>query len=320
MACSAGCFNGAVDLHRRRVDCSIRGGPVPLELQWGRRSSSTESRSLARFRLSAARSLQWGRRSSSTESVTLTLKAIKKIYALQWGRRSSSRESLEKRYACEPADALQWGRRSSSTESSAIWGFAGSAFKLQWGRRSSSTERGRHNCPMTEFCIMLQWGRRSSSTERLSTANTAIGEAFRFNGAVDLHRRRGQRSQEYWRSQGSFNGAVDLHRRRVFADVRDGRVTEALQWGRRSSSTESAKLRNRLRFSREASMGPSIFIDGERSLPERRHPGTRLASMGPSIFIDGEPPVSLGTGPGLVGFNGAVDLHRRRGIAPRGMP
>src|SRR5215510_2458440 len=286
MACSAGCFNGAVDLHRRRVDCSIRGGPVPLELQWGRRSSSTESRSLARFRLSAARSLQWGRRSSSTESVTLTLKAIKKIYALQWGRRSSSTESLEKRYACEPADALQWGRRSSSTESSAIWGFAGSAFKLQWGRRSSSTERGRHNCPMTEFCIMLQWGRRSSSTERLSTANTAIGEAFRFNGAVDLHRRRGQRSQEYWRSQGSFNGAVDLHRRRVFADVRDGRVTEALQWGRRSSSMESN-------------------IDGWSHF-------LLLYFNGPSIFIDGERRWSIAASREGRSFNGAVDLHRRR--------
>src|SRR5215510_12447316 len=67
----------------------------------------------------------------------------------------------------------------------------------------------------------LQWGRRSSSTERHGKQKIGLDDDG-FNGAVDLHRRRGADRQ----------GA--------------GGQAMKLQWGRRSSSTESEVLRNGL--------------------------------------------------------------------------
>src|SRR5215510_8115077 len=84
-----------------------------------------------------------------------------------------------------------------------------------------------------------------------------------FNGAVDLHRRRG-----------SAAPAADSPARRasmgpsIFIDG-EGRKRSSwarlvgLQWGRRSSSTERGQRSRALVEGIRASMGPSIFIDGE---------------------------------------------------------
>src|SRR5438046_603826 len=84
---------------------------------------------------------------------------------------------------------LQWGRRSSSTET--VMDLSGSdhyVYRLQWGRRSSSTETTPPRSPASSP-VTLQWGRRSSSTEtRVLALRPPRGR--RFNGAVDLHRRR----------------------------------------------------------------------------------------------------------------------------------
>src|SRR4051812_15162120 len=84
----------------------------------------------------------------------------------------------------------------------------------------------------------LQWGRRRSSTETARRARSPPTPR-RFNGAVDVHRRRpGTRR---WGST----------------------LVYQLQWGRRRSSTET-KLELCLDTAGvEASMGPSTFIDGD---------------------------------------------------------
>ena len=115
----------------------------------------------------------------------------------------------------------------------------------------------------------------------------------------------------YRRVGESFNGAVDRHRRRVGRTDAGGRHIDAsmgpsividgeirpqsgctcdrqLQWGRRSSSTESRRHPHARRSCEEAaSMGPSIVIDGEPR-HRARDGGLDRASMGPSIVIDGE--------------------------------
>src|ERR1041384_1002611 len=104
----------------------------------------------------------------------------------------------------------------------------------------------------------------------------------------------------------------------VDGDIPDGtktQVVRGLQWGRRSSSTETSPqstttprpksfngavdLRRR-RHGRlilalhgyPPSMGPSIFVDGDRDRGPAG-PGVHGPSMGPSIFVDGDEPVHL---------------------------
>src|SRR5215510_14421176 len=181
-------FNGAVDLHRRRED-RVRGG------------------------FSSATRLQWGRRSSSTESLL--------------------------------ADDTVW-----------CWGL------LQWGRRSSSTERGhptglrglRDRTSMGPSIFID--GERSVRGPAPSTRPTSMGPSifidgeeslrawFRasqryFNGAVDLHRRRGNRGGTWERATEASMGPS------IFIDGESSSMrrirtwVRSLQWGRRSSSTES---------------------------------------------------------------------------------
>ena len=67
-----------------------------------------------------------------------------------------------------------------------------------------------------------------------------------------------------------------------------------------------------------ASMGPSMFVDGD--LEQDLVLGIRLldASMGPSMFVDGDQAVRLACGPMSKRFNGAVDVRRRRlAVVPR---
>ena len=84
------CFNGAAALQRRRHEPND-GRPIrKAELQWGRRSSATETRQGTNARAD--------------------------VYWLQWGRRSSATETREKQRNIAAREQLQWGRRSSATE------------------------------------------------------------------------------------------------------------------------------------------------------------------------------------------------------------
>ena len=133
-----------------------------------------------------------------------------------------------------------------------------------------------------------------------------------FNGAVDVRRRRRSRGSRATRRRARFNGAVDVRRRRRSSprappatprrgfngavDVRRRRLcprrcrrprTSMLQWGRRCSSTETG------------------CYDGDRQ-------GSCGASMGPSMFVDGDLRTSAVFPVVMSSFNGAVDVRRRR--------
>ena len=112
----------------------------------------------------------------------------------------------------------------------------------------------------------------------------------------------------------SFNGAAALQRRRLFGPLSklyslliasmgpplfsDGdKLSEGsgnvialrLQWGRRSSATETRTPVLLQRALRAASMGPPLFSDGDySSLNNPIH--SLLASMGPPLFSDGDGP------------------------------
>src|SRR5262245_28925227 len=114
---------------------------------------------------------------------------------------------------------------------------------------------------------VLQWGRRSSSTESRSLGHHGRRDPARFNGAVIFVDGEEQDTGHDW-----------------------GQGKHLLQWGRRSSSTESALM---LRYSNQ---GVGELQWGRRSSStesalhcEGGH-GERNASMGPSMFVDGEYP------------------------------
>ena len=277
-----------------------------LELQWGRRSSSTETRGEPsgehhQYRFNGAvdlhRRRQGGgprrrrqRGASMGPSIFIDgddgrLSAPLELSVASMGPSIFIDGDASQTMRAARGGWLQWGRRSSSTETASFHTRARAAAELQWGRRSSSTETGcRHR--------------------------HGADDGPCFNGAVDLHRRRpgchwGDRQQ--W-SDASMGPSI-------FIDGDEPAVTIApgirkLQWGRRSSSTETREHDG-------CSLSPACFngaVDLHRRRRERRWPRVRsvLASMGPSIFIDGDTPSFRGSCWRFAGFNGAVDLHRRR--------
>ena len=150
---------------------------------------------------------------------------------------------------------------------------------------------------------------------KLTCANTPRLSRFRFNGAVEVHRRKVRRprgagtvggasmepskfidgkrrcSRRDVRGAFGFNGAVEVHRRKVsvFAHAAP-RHGSTLQWSRRSSSTESRLEQLNRGCSWYASMEPSKFIDGKVAAGARER---RRESS----------------------FNGAVEVHRRKVFA-----
>ena len=287
---------------------------------------------------------------------------------------------------------LQWGRRSSSTESSITLAGPAGQSSLQWGLQSSSTERRRPR---------RRWSRRTIAS--MGPSIVVDGEEG-CTGRAPTDRRSASMGpsivvdgESPWPASATprtrrFNGAVDRRRRRMATVARASPRSE-LQWGRRSSSTESGHLaigvpaleyasmgrrpssterradtchrssttstcfngpsivvdgepaRRVPRAGRHvrASMGPSIVVDGEE-IDQAEQRLARQASMGPSIVVDGENPDAVGADrlvklqwgrrssstesvPELLedskdrpGFNGAVDRRRRRGRSARCRP
>jgi len=180
-------FNGAADKRRRRGDtgpaCAARYGAASmgpptnvdgelesaslesasLELQWGRRQTSTE-----RLRV---RGGQRGHRRASMGPPTnvdgepcLSLTAPWAVSGFNGAADKRRRRGARRARRGEPGEQLQWGRRQTSTERRNPMGAAWSSALLQWGRRQTSTER----CP------------HFSVRRRIAC----------FNGAADKRRRR----------------------------------------------------------------------------------------------------------------------------------
>ena len=74
----------------------------------------------------------------------------------------------------------------------------------------------------------------------------------------------------------------------------DGACAIELQWGRRCSSTETCCPRTRRPGRRRASMGPSMFVDGDQGVPSSPTFVHWRASMGPSMFVDGDVAAAAG--------------------------
>ncbi len=149
------------------------------------------------------------------------------------------------------------------------------------------------------------------------TSWSSVAEApAGFNGAGDVHRRRdaGHPTQSAGNGRG-FNGAGDVHRRRAIAAAPAHAASSPLQRGRRRSSPESrAAPHDHRRRAVAASTGPATFIAGELRPDAGSRSAADRASTGPATFIAGESELwkldQLGASSR---FNGAGDVHRRRG-------
>ena len=184
--------------------------------------------------------------------------------------------------------------------------------RLQWGRRSSSTERMDGEWYTAEHNV-LQWGRRSSSTERYRPLASSGWSATRFNGAVDRRRRRAKRDPVRHQHRAASMGpsiVVDGEGRCVKRGTADDSM---LQWGRRSSSTESLEcitgngVHHVLQWGRRSSSMERSAAYGSSTVPPEHFNGA----------VDRRRRRARGRAPGRhsgSSFNGAVDRRRRRAL------
>ncbi len=85
---------------------------------------------------------------------------------------------------------------------------------LQWGRGLTSAERKTAAINAFGISLWLQWGRGLTSAER-SFVKRRLNSFVSFNGAADLHPRKGIVGGLMKRILTSFNGAADLHPRKA---------------------------------------------------------------------------------------------------------
>ncbi len=98
----------------------------------------------------------------------------------------------------------------------------------------------------------------------------------RFNGAVAIQRRKWDQVGGLSRLACGFNGAVAIQRRKFVRSMRSLKRVLSLQWGRRYSATEIPAPRDAIYQRLAASMGPSLFSDGNRAL-DRRYSATEIS-------------------------------------------
>ncbi len=290
-------FNGAADSRRRRREAGRVRGQAGKELQWGRRLSSTETRTSTenesmdpRFN-GAADSRR--RRRSIRPSMATRRSRFNGAADSRRRRRDGAADSRRRRRRITSelgADAappsmgpptLVDGDRARRK----VWL---RPFGLQWGRRLSSTETRRP--PHLPACLVavLQWGRRLSSTETATRARSSRCRTPSFNGAADSRRRRRVYQRRIVDQKEPFNGAADSRRRRPPASARPRR--------RRWSFNGAADSRRRRLPGRYS--GPPCAcgsFNGAADSRRRRHEpvvapaGSGLApSMGPPTLVDGD--------------------------------
>ena len=110
----------------------------------------------------------------------------------------------------------------------------------------------------------------------------------RFNGAAALQRRRQARHAAALRRDrllqwGRRSSATETMR----YDIAKGDAKAKLQWGRRSSATETSDGEKIKSLGMAASMGPPLFSDGDM-LSAKGDDAPEKASMGPPLFSDGD--------------------------------
>ena len=279
------CFNGAVVSRRRKLTSRNCGTLESIQLQWGRRLATTETR-IGWPRRRTRGSLQWGRRLATTETRSMLRYKASRHGGFNGAVVSRRRKLLLSPLAHSAAPALQWGRRPATTETYYLDGNNSNVYTASMG--PSSRDDG--NCPLGE-----RWSPGQGS----------------FNGAVVSRRRKPALPKTPGVPSAGFNGAVVSRRRKlgcVFWRPVDKYV---LQWGRRLATTETDGVGEQSARGVCASMGPSSRDDGNRLderkdrrwptsfngavVSRRRKPSGRSvgrsasvrASMGPSSRDDG---------------------------------
>ena len=207
------CFNGAVDLHRRRAG----------ECQRSCRSATCFNGAvdLHRRRVAHAFGVQPRYAASTGPSICIDGEASNGPSRTSRGRCFNGAVDLHRRRV-EPATTPSW---TSSRFNGAV------DLHRRRARRGRLEDPRVHRASTgpsicidgelaTEYVyargnMLLQRGRRSGSTESRRRCSWSSRRRSSFNGAVDLHRRRGRRTRRDSWSHDGFNGAVDLHRRRA---------------------------------------------------------------------------------------------------------
>ena len=137
---------------------------------------------------------------------------------------------------------LQWGRRSSATETPADravsefvrWRFNGAAALQRRRRRSQSRANSRENG--FNGAAALQRRRRTDPRpNRPAHWHASMGPPLFSDGDSGSSRKK-------FASSRSFNGAAALQRRRRCGGHTLGSSIRTLQWGRRSSATETGVM------------------------------------------------------------------------------
>ena len=354
--CSPRRFNGAVDVRRRRPSRYGAMGAAQTLLQWGRRRSSTETLGML-VQLDQHGQASMGpstivdgdlergtsaapRTPSFNGAVDDRRRRLASVRLIAVFHRASMGPST---IVDGDARAQRGGRahcRASMGPSTIVDGDPASrparspASRASMGPSTSSTETRRSRC----WCAEHERASMGPSTFVDGDTTRDWRDApspRRFNGAVDVRRRRHLRRRQLEATRGSASMGpstfVDGDERYDVACV----VHASLQWGRRRSSTETQPGQPPMPRNRSASMGPSTFVDGDVDLEHGRRvipaasmgpsmfvdgdtPGERLlgeggeASMGPSMFVDGDASQAPELPAASSRFNGAVDVRRRR--------
>ena len=254
--------------------------------------------------------LQWGRRSSATETARV---AGCRCNDWRFNGAAALQRRRPSRNAASTCSAvwLQWGRRSSATETLRPTPNPPTLSEASMGPPLFSDGDQPSFIAVGDGSDLLQWGRRSSATETKAFASKLCRICGGFNGAAALQRRRLLKHRNH---QQKPHG-LQWGRRSSATETASTRQQEkpqwSLQWGRRSSATETSL--DVLRYS-----PPGSLQWGRRSSATETPPNTqaifheRFASMGPPLFSDGDKLAAVNVGTTQKRFNGAAALQRRR--------
>ena len=182
---------------------------------------------------------------------------------------------------------------------------------LQWGRHSSATETLSAANQVSSWCAVLQWGRRSSATETVARNAPPTSPVLASMGPPLFSDGNMWQTADVYALFCCFNGAAALQRRKPVAGPADETADVRLQWGRRSSATETRRWIVASKDADELQWGRRSSATETRRMFAHLRP-VFVASMGPPLFSDGNVERMSTIDSTMNGFNGAAALQRRK--------
>ncbi len=245
-------FNGVVDARRRRRGSTRSSAWATALLQWGRRRSSTKTRSPGARRR---------RRAASMGSSTLVDEDAAAAAPLPQRPLASMGSSTLVDEDIPPATMRgPIGRQQASMGSSTLV--------------DEDTSAGRADDPLPAASM----GSSTLVDEDAVRRGRSARATRCFNGVVDARRRRRDARGARRRPPCGFNGVVDARRRRRGRAAPLPSTWRWLQWGRRRSSTKTRRRSRGPTCRLAASMGSSTLVD------EDRQAGVRGCAASPAGF------------------------------------